>query len=84
MNQAGLAECILRAVNSCHPHLRPVLYDRKGVEASSPRTTQEDPRLSVWRGGSFLASSPDFGTLCVTKAEYEELRSCRCRKRFFH
>ncbi|KAL6552337.1 Actin-related protein 6 [Orobanche hederae] len=29
MNQAGLAEFILRAVNSCHPHLRPVLYDRE-------------------------------------------------------
>ncbi|KAL6552330.1 Actin-related protein 6 [Orobanche hederae] len=38
MNQAGLAECILRAVNSCHPHPRPVLYDReKGVEASCLR-----------------------------------------------
>lgn len=28
MNQAGLAECIVRAVNSCHPHLHPVLYER--------------------------------------------------------
>ncbi|KAK9269320.1 hypothetical protein L1049_001091 [Liquidambar formosana] len=27
MNQAGLAECIVRAVNSCHPHLHPVLYE---------------------------------------------------------
>ncbi|GLJ58134.1 hypothetical protein SUGI_1421110, partial [Cryptomeria japonica] len=26
MNQAGLAECIVRAVNSCHPHLHPVLF----------------------------------------------------------
>ncbi|KAL6552331.1 Actin-related protein 6 [Orobanche hederae] len=26
-------------------------------------TTQEDPMLSVWRGGSLLASSPDFETL---------------------
>ncbi|XP_042434848.1 actin-related protein 6-like isoform X3 [Zingiber officinale] len=28
MNQAGLAECIVRAVNSCHPLLHPVLYER--------------------------------------------------------
>ncbi|KAJ0089639.1 hypothetical protein Patl1_13061 [Pistacia atlantica] len=26
MNQAGLAECIVRAVNSCHPYLHSVLY----------------------------------------------------------
>ena len=28
MNQAGLAECIVRAVSSCHPHLQPLLYER--------------------------------------------------------
>ncbi|XP_073007705.1 actin-related protein 6 isoform X3 [Typha latifolia] len=27
MNQAGLAECIVRAVNSCHPYLHPVLFE---------------------------------------------------------
>ncbi|KAJ0985685.1 hypothetical protein J5N97_004041 [Dioscorea zingiberensis] len=27
MNQAGLAECIVRAVQSCHPHLRPLLFE---------------------------------------------------------
>ncbi|XLT35874.1 hypothetical protein HN873_067166, partial [Arachis hypogaea] len=27
MNEAGLAECIVRAVNSCHPHLHHVLYE---------------------------------------------------------
>ncbi|KAL1093924.1 hypothetical protein V6Z11_D06G061400 [Gossypium hirsutum] len=26
MNEAGLAECIVRAVNACHSYLRPVLY----------------------------------------------------------
>ena len=26
MNQAGLAECIVRAVNFCHPHLHPDLF----------------------------------------------------------
>lgn len=38
----------------------------------------------MWRGGSLLASSPDFKAMCVTKAEYEELGSARCRRRFFH
>ncbi|KAI3446735.1 hypothetical protein Pfo_003400 [Paulownia fortunei] len=108
MNQAGLAECIVRAVNSCHPHLHPVLYDSiilTGGSTLFPRfaqrlerelrplvpdeyhvkiTTQEDPILGVWRGGSLLASSPDFEAMCVTKAEYEELGSARCRRRFFH
>ena len=42
------------------------------------------PILGVWRGGSLLASSPEFESMCVTKAEYEELGSARCRKRFFH
>ncbi|KAL5100930.1 hypothetical protein RYX36_005257 [Vicia faba] len=27
MNQAGLPDCIVRAVNACHPHLHPVLYE---------------------------------------------------------
>lgn len=108
MNQAGLAECIVRAVNSCHPHLHAVLYDSiilTGGSTLFPRfaqrlemelrplvpdeyqvkiTTQEDPILGVWRGGSLLASSPDFETMCVTKAEYEELGSARCHRRFFH
>ncbi|KAL8149742.1 actin-related protein 6 [Apium graveolens] len=108
MNQAGLAECIVRAVNSCHPYLQPVLYESiilTGGSTLFPRfaerlerelrplvpdnyqvkiSTQEDPILGVWRGGSLLASSPDFETMCVTKAEYEELGSFRCRRRFFH
>ncbi|KAI4344152.1 hypothetical protein L6164_011416 [Bauhinia variegata] len=108
MNQAGLAECIVRAVNSCHPHLHPVLYESiilTGGSTLFPQfaerlerelrplvpddyhvktTTQEDPILGVWRGGSLLASSPDFEAMCVTKSEYEELGSARCRKRFFH
>ncbi|KAI7728570.1 hypothetical protein M8C21_001088, partial [Ambrosia artemisiifolia] len=84
MNQAGLAECIVRAVNSCHPHLHPVLYESIILTGGSTLfpgfakrlendlrplvpdvyqvkiTTQEDPILGVWRGGSLLASSPDF------------------------
>ncbi|XP_059637914.1 actin-related protein 6 [Cornus florida] len=108
MNQAGLAECIVRAVSSCHPHLHPVLYESiilTGGSTLFPRfaerlerelrplvpdnyqvkiTSQEDPILGVWRGGSLLASSPDFEAMCVTKAEYEELGSTRCRRRFFH
>ncbi|KAL5836176.1 hypothetical protein ACOSQ4_015673 [Xanthoceras sorbifolium] len=108
MNEAGLAECIVRAVNSCHPYLHSVLYESiilTGGSTLFPRfaerlemelrplvpddyqvkiTTQEDPILGVWRGGSLLASSPDFEAMCVTKAEYEELGSARCRRRFFH
>lgn len=108
MNQAGLAECIVRAVNSCHPYLHPLLYESiilTGGSTLFPRfarrlekelrplvpddyrvkiTAQEDPILGVWRGGSLLASSPDFEAMCVTKAEYEELGSARCRRRFFH
>lgn len=108
MNQAGLAECIVRAVNSCHPYLHSVLYESiilTGGSTLFPRfaerlerelrplvpddyqvkiTTQEDPLLGVWRGGSLLASSPDFQAMCVTKAEYEENGSARCRRRFFH
>ncbi|EXB96863.1 hypothetical protein L484_016636 [Morus notabilis] len=91
MNQAGLAECIVRAVNSCHPYLHPLLYEReKELRPLVPDdyrvkiTAQEDPILGVWRGGSLLASSPDFEAMCVTKAEYEELGSARCRQRFFH
>lgn len=108
MNQAGLPECIVRAVNACHPHLHPVLYEsiiltggstlfphfaerlEKELRPLVPDdyrvkiATQEDPLLGVWRGGSLLALSPDFDAMCVTKAEYEELGSARCRKRFFH
>ncbi|XP_043813652.1 actin-related protein 6 isoform X2 [Manihot esculenta] len=91
MNQAGLAECIVRAVNSCHSLLHPVLYESEMElcplvpdEYQVKITTQEDPILGVWRGGSLLASSPDFEAMCVTKSEYEELGSARCRKKFFH
>ncbi|KFK33848.1 hypothetical protein AALP_AA5G067700 [Arabis alpina] len=108
MNQAGLAECIVRAVSACHSYLQPVLYQSiilTGGSTLFPQlkerlkgelrplvpdhfdvkiTTQEDPILGVWRGGSLLASSPDFESMCVTKAEYEELGSVRCRRRFFH
>ncbi|PWA73379.1 Actin-related protein [Artemisia annua] len=87
MNQAGLAECIVRAVNSCHPHLHPVLYESiilTGGSTLFPGFTKRLPMLGAWRGGSLLASSPDFDAMCVTKAEYEELGSYRCRRRFFH
>lgn len=108
MNQAGLAECIVRSVNSCHPLLHPVLYEsiiltggstlfphfaerlEKELRPLVPDdyhvkiTTQEDPILGVWRGGSLLASSTDFEKMCATKAEYEEQGSARCSRRFFH
>ncbi|XP_078160867.1 actin-related protein 6 [Carex rostrata] len=108
MNQAGLAECIARAVHSCHPYLHPVLFKNIILTGGSTLfpcfaqrlerelrplvldsyevkiTSQENPILGVWRGGSLLASSPEFESMCVTKAEYEEIGSARCRRRFFH
>ncbi|GAB2211963.1 hypothetical protein Droror1_Dr00025303 [Drosera rotundifolia] len=107
INQAGLAECIVRSVNACNPLLHPVLYESIILTGGSmlfPRfaqrlekelrplvpdaykvkiTTQEDPILGVWRGGSLLASSPEFEAMCVTKAFYEEQGSTRCSRRFF-
>ncbi|KAG6480363.1 hypothetical protein ZIOFF_063863 [Zingiber officinale] len=38
-------------------------------------TSQEDPILGIWRGGSLLAWSPDFESMCVSKSDYEELGS---------
>lgn len=108
MNQAGLAECVVRAVHACHPHLHPVLFESiilTGGSTLFPRfaerlekdlrplvrddyrvkiTCQEEPIKGVWRGGSLLASSPDFESMCISKSEYEELGSSRCRRRFFH
>lgn len=108
MNQAGLAECIVRAAQACHPYIQPVLYQSiilTGGSTLFPRfaerlqrelrplvpeeyqvkiISQENPILGVWRGGSVLASSPDFESMCVTKSEYEEMGSARCRRRFFH
>jgi len=108
INQAGLAECIVRAVQACHPYLQPVLFESiilTGGSTLFPRFTerlemelrplvpddyqvkiirQENPILGAWRGGSILASSPGFESMCVTKSEYEEMGSARCRRRFFH
>ncbi|XP_010230761.1 actin-related protein 6 [Brachypodium distachyon] len=108
MNQAGLAECIVRSVQACHPFIQPVLFESiilTGGSTLFPRFTerlkielrplvpedyhvkiipQENPILGVWRGGSILASSPGFESMCVTKSEYEEMGSARCRQRFFH
>ncbi|GJY94251.1 actin-related protein 6 [Tanacetum coccineum] len=84
MNQAGLVECIVRAVDSCHPHhLHLVLYERESeMRPLVPDVYQSHVRRL--QGGSLLASSPDFDAMCVTKAEYEELGSYRCRRGFFH
>ena len=36
------------------------------------------------RGGSLLAASPEFESLCVTKADYEEIEFARCQLHFMH
>ncbi|KAJ3671210.1 hypothetical protein LUZ60_008636 [Juncus effusus] len=108
MNQAGVAECIVRSVNSCHPYLHPVLFENiilTGGSTLFPQfaqrlerelrplvpdnykvkiRSQEDAMVGVWKGGSVLGSSPEFESMCVTKSEYEEMGSARCRRRFFH
>ncbi|CAM8928032.1 unnamed protein product [Rhodiola kirilowii] len=45
MNQAGLAECIVRAVNSCHPYLHPVLYESIFLTGGSTLFPQFAERL---------------------------------------
>lgn len=106
MNQAGLAECISRAVTGCHPDLHPLLYSSVVLTGGSTKFpglkerleldlrplvpaeydlnihAVDDPIVAPWRGGSLLAASSDFESCSVTKAEYEELGSFRCRRRF--
>jgi actin-related protein 6 len=60
--------------------LRPLVPDDYQVKIIA----QEDPILGAWRGGSLLAHRPDFESMCITKSEYEEMGSMRCRRRFFH
>ncbi|BBN03542.1 actin-related protein 6 [Marchantia polymorpha subsp. ruderalis] len=106
MNEAGLAECIVRAVKACHPTLHPVMYSNVLLTGGStlfngfkerlenelrPLVPDEfevnvqsvdDPLLAAWKGGSMLAASQDFHTAAITKREYEESGSSRCRRRF--
>ncbi|KAL3695639.1 hypothetical protein R1sor_009715 [Riccia sorocarpa] len=106
MNEAGLAECIVRAVKACHPSLYPVLYSNVLLTGGStlfhgfkerletelrPLVPDEfqvsvqsvdNPLLAAWKGGSLLAASQEFQKAAVTKKEYEECGSMRCRRRF--
>lgn len=108
MNEAGLADCIFRAVNGCHPDLHPILYSSVvltggttqfpgfkerlelelrplvPIEYELKMHSMDDPILAPWRGGSLLATSSEFEGISVTRAEYEELGSLRCRRRFMH
>ena len=47
--------------------LRPLVCDDYKIKI----VTQEEPMLGAWRGGSLLAASPEFESLCVTKEDYE-------------
>lgn len=106
LNQAGLAEGIVRAVSACHSDLHPLLYSsivltggttklpgfkerlelelRPMVPAEYDLNVHavDDPIVAPWRGGSLMAASADFESCSVTRAEYEELGSFRCRRRF--
>jgi len=35
--------------------------------------SHSNQRYAVWFGGSVLASLPQFGTVCHTKAQYDEI-----------
>ncbi|KAL3698854.1 hypothetical protein R1sor_012930 [Riccia sorocarpa] len=40
------------------------------------------PLLAAWKGGSLLAASQEFQMAAVTKKEYEECGSMRCRRAY--
>ncbi|CAM6110684.1 unnamed protein product [Calypogeia fissa] len=108
MNEAGLAELIVRAVNSCHPNLHPLLYSNVLLTGGStlfpgfrerlemelrPLVPDEynvsisavgNPLTAAWKGGCLLAEGPDFHAAAITKKEYEEHGTSRCRRRFMH
>ncbi|KAJ7294328.1 hypothetical protein O6H91_10G109500 [Diphasiastrum complanatum] len=108
MEEAGLAECIVRAVSACHPDLQALFYSSVVLTGGSMLfpwckeklelelrplipdefdvhvTLTDSPITACWRGGSLLAASPDFGDCLVSKRDYEEQGSLRCRRRFFH
>nr|QBK96588.1 actin-related protein 6 [Huperzia serrata] len=108
MEEAGLAECIVRAVSACHPDLQGLFYSSVVLTGGSMLfpwckeklelelrplvpdefdvhvTLTDSPITSCWRGGSLLAASPEFGDCLVSKRDYEEQGSLRCRRRFFH
>ncbi|MCO5611728.1 hypothetical protein L7F22_065986 [Adiantum nelumboides] len=106
MNQAGIAECIVRAVNACHRDLHPLLYSSVVLTGGTTKLpgfkerlelelrpmvpaeynlnihAVDDPIVAPWRGGSLFASSEEFESCSITRGEYEELGSLRCRRRF--
>lgn len=108
MNEAGLAECIVRAVTACDSYLHPLLYSSVVLTGGNtllpgfkerlelelrPLVPDEfdlhvdlvdSPIVAAWKGASLMAASPDFQGWSVTKAEYEEDGTLRCRQRFLH
>lgn len=106
MNEAGLAECIVRAINACEPELHALLYQsvlltggntllpgfKNRLEHELRPLVTDDfninieivdcPILAAWKGASLMAARPEFHTWAVTKAEYEEDGTLRCRQRF--
>ncbi|XP_024544640.1 actin-related protein 6 isoform X1 [Selaginella moellendorffii] len=122
MEEAGLSECIVRAINSCHPDLHPLLYSKyislrfevlfnrvfysiiltggcvqfpffkEKLESELRPLVPDEYNLNIqltdspikapWYGGALLASSPEFQGCSVTKKQYEEEGSHRCRWRF--
>lgn len=106
MNEAGLAECIVRAVSACEPELHALLYqsvlltggntllpgfkDRLEQELRPLVTDDYNinievvdcPIVAAWKGASLMAARPEYHSWAVSKAEYEEDGTLRCRQRF--
>jgi actin-related protein 6 len=63
----GMANC-LGFQDRVYRELRPLVASDYALGVHTP----EDPTLSAWLGGSLLGSSPQFGSVAMTKADYEE------------
>jgi len=58
------------------------LAERLPEAASRPKVqvlSHQMQRYAVWFGGSVLGSVPEFGSICHTRAEYEEYGPSICR-----
>jgi actin-related protein 6 len=58
--------------------LRPLVPDEFDLHVD----LVDSPIVAAWKGASLMAASPDFQGWSVTKAEYEEDGTLRCRQRF--
>lgn len=97
INQMGIAEATIDAVNACPEETRPHLYSniivmggsskfpglrnrlQKDIRSMAPEIftvnvsiPDDDPLTYAWYGSQFLANSPEFDNLSISRQEYEE------------